>query len=184
MKHRNAPFGVAAGSPNYAQGGSGNRFARQDSIIRLSREALSGRGEQETLPTFAPYAWAWSQGTGMEPEDAIAAGSGESLRRNIWGGFYYGYHPYEDQGYGRGSDNASYADMPIGYTDPLFDPDQDLWHYAVPSDAQPQVKERQPWHASFARAFSRKHKIHSTRTQAGHNAAYEYEQLGFEGTGE
>lgn len=181
---RNAPFGIPAGSPNWAQGRSGNRWRYDDELIRQSRGELYGEPMMEVLPTFAPYKWAFG-GTGMQPEDAIAAGSGEELDRNLWGGFYYGYHPYLDHGYPAEYDNASYATMPVGYTDPLFDPNQDLWHYGAPSDIMPQVKSRDPWHAAFTRAIGRGRKTHETRNSHGHGkGSHEYETLGFHGRSE
>lgn len=133
----------------------------------------------EVLPTFAPYKWAF--GPGLQPEDAIAEGPGESLDRNLWGGFYYGYHPYADHGYPASLDNASYADMPKGYTDPLYDPDQDFWHYTVPIEAQPEVEEVNPWHAAVARAFSRRVPRHDSLTRAGMGQDRGYEDVQFEG---
>jgi hypothetical protein len=181
-RHRNAPFGIAAGSPNFAQGESGNRFAMQDEAIRLSRTELSARGEQETLPTWAPYKWAFGD-RAMEPEDAIAAGAGESDDRDLWGGFYYGYHPYAEHGYPASWDNASYGDMPMGYNDPLLDPAGDMWQYEMPVDAQPQVQQRGPWHAAFMRTAANG-SIHPSRSGAGYGGGdHEFEEVGFEGHG-
>lgn len=181
---RNEQFGIPAGSPNWAQGDTHNRFAADDEIIRQSRGELFGEPMMEVLPTFAPYKWAF--GEGLNPEDAIAAGAGESLERDLWGGFYYGYHPYLEHGYPGSWDNASYAAMPRGYTDPLYDPDQDLWHYSVPTDTMPAVQPREPWHAAFMRNLGRGGgSSHPSRSDAGMGTVEnEYENLGFHGVGE
>lgn len=176
---RNQQFGIAAGSPNWAQGGTPNRFRFDDELIRRSRGELYGEPMMEVLPSWAPYKWAF--GDGLDPEEAIAAGAGESMDRDLWGGFYYGYHPYRDHGYPEAYDDASYTAIAHGYTDPLGDPDQDLWHYAAPSDIQPQVHETQPWHAAFVRQHARGRSHHESRSDQGRNAAYEYESLDFEG---
>lgn len=178
---RNEQFGPAAGSPNWAQGDTPNRFRFQDEVIRQSRGELYGEPMMQVLPTYAPYKWAF--GEGLYPEDAIAAGAGELLDRNLWGGTYFGYHPYRDHGYPAGADNASYAAMPRGYTDPLYDPDQDLWHYGVPSDAQPELQDRDPWDSAHRRQAMRGRSHHSSRSEArsDRGASYGYESLGFHG---
>jgi hypothetical protein len=180
VRQSNACFGLQAGSPNFAQGGSGNRWRYDDELIRQSRGELFGEPMMEVLPTFAPYKWAFGGDT-MQPQDAIAAGAGESLERDLWGGFYYGYHPYAEHGYPAAFDDASYTSMAIGYTDPLFDPDQDMWHYVAPIDSQPQVHEHNPYHAAIARAIGRGRTTHAARSRAGYGYPSTHETLDFHG---
>lgn len=178
LQGRNRQFGIEAGSPNFAQGGTPNRFALDDELIRQSRGELFGEPMMEVLPTFAPYKWAFGD-DGMEPEDAIAAGSGESLDRNLWGGTYYGYHPFRDHGYDPSFDQVSHASLGVSYLDPYGDPDQDLWHYGVPVEAQPKVQLLDPWHTAFARAFGKR--THPAREKAGEGLSRGYESLNFDG---
>jgi hypothetical protein len=180
VRRSNAPFGVAAGSPNYAQGGSGNRWRYDDELIRQSAPEIFGGSMMEVLPTFAPYPGSWG-GHGIQPEDVDPYGSGERLDRNVWGGFYYGYHPYEDHGYPAYFDDASYVAMARGYNDPLYDPDQDMWHYVTPIDAQPEVHDVDPWHAASSRAFDRGVPVHDSLSLAGMGMDRGHEEIQFEG---
>ena len=180
IRESNAPFGIPAGSPNWAQGDSGNRFRYDDELIRQSRGELFGEPMMEVLPTYAPYKWAFGNG-GNQPEEAIATGAGERLDRDLWGGFYYGYHPYAEHGYPAEWDDASYTTVATGYTDPLFDPDHDLWHYSAPEDIMPQVQQLNPWHAAHARADARGRATHETRSHAGRGMHHGHEQVQFEG---
>lgn len=182
-RRSNAPFGVAAGSPNFAQGGSGNRWRYDDEIIRQSRAELFGESMMEVLPTWAPYKWAFGDG-GMQPEDADPYGAGASMDRDLWGGFYYGYHPYAAHGYPHEYDNASYTEIAKGYNDPLYDPDQDLWHYGVPLEAQPEVPEVDPWKSAIYRAFKRDVPRHDALSRAGMGYDRGHEELQFEGHSE
>lgn len=140
-----ATFGIEAGSPNYANGGvpyggAGGRFAQDNNTIKNSRAELFGEPMQEWLPTWAPQPYVWMRDPydegRIQPEDAIAAGSGESDERNIWGSYYYGY--YADRLAGREED-SSYAEVAFG-ADPqyaLHDPSAAYFHFAVPIDSQP-----------------------------------------------
>lgn len=184
IRETNAPFGPAAGSPNWAQGGAPNRWRYDDEIIRQSRAELFGEPMMQVLPNFAPYHGEWGGNGGIMPEDVDPYGPAEELDRNVWGGFYYGYHPYAAHGYDPSDDDASYATMPLGYTDPLYDPTTDMWHYAAPSEVQPQVEEVNPWHAAVARFFSRGVPAHNAFSRSGHGGGYAqgYETIGFDGS--
>lgn len=186
LQQRNRQFGVEAGSPNFAQGGTFNRFAYDDEIIRQSVPETSGVALAQYLPTFAPYAWAFGGGDTpetMQPEDANPFGAGERLDRNLWGGFYYGFHPYRDHGYDGDLDDASYATLGVGYADPLYDPNQDMWHYGVPVESQPQIRVLAPWHAATARSMAPGAYVHPDRDSIGEGGNnQEFEQLNFDGS--
>lgn len=180
VRRTNAPFGIAAGSPNFAQGGSGNRWRYDDELIRQSRGELYGEPMMQVLPSWAPYKWAFGDG-GIQPEDAIADGAGEDLDRDLWGGFYYGYHPYLEHGYPAHFDDASYVHVAKGAHDPLYDPDQDMWHYITPAQVQPRVDEINPWNAAVARTFARGVPAHDAFSRAGHDYDRGHEEVQFEG---
>lgn len=154
-----ATFGPAAGSPNWAQGGVPyggyrGRFAGQNRLWLAMRAFLRGDPMQEYLPTWAPFAWAWTRGWGSEhpyaedlqPEAAIAAGSGEDAGRNIWGDYYYGYHADLHRGEPWRED-ASYVDAAYGASPyhALHDPSAQFWPYSVPDDAFPEEQRLNLW---------------------------------------
>lgn len=148
------PFGVAAGSPNFAQGGVPggglfDRFAYSNLAWRLARADLFGEPQAEILPTHAPYSWAWSRGPELDdPEEAIAPGAAQHLSRDIWGDYYYGF--YEDRLNGEPwREDASYVEAAYGAQalHALHDPSREFFGYYVPDEAFPPARHDDPWGA-------------------------------------
>ena len=136
-------FGPEAGALNWAEGGTPNRWAAYGALWRAARATLYA--DAPTFPTYAPppaaYEGGYDADTGaeilvphgaMERDDSIVAGS-----------FYYGYRPYGDTE--SGANQATYTTVALGYTDPLTDPDDELYGGMLPVAAQAQYQQPPPW---------------------------------------
>lgn len=175
-----AQFGLQAGSPNYAQGGVPgggyrNRFAYSNLAFKEQSGQLWGWVDRYILPTFAPFAWAWTRrpsanpsADALQPEDAIAPGAMESKDRDLWGDFYYGYHADLELGQPERED-ASYADVAYGMepAHALHDPSARFWPSWVPNFAFPRVKADNRWTRAAGEA-------HRPRGRSSHYGGVHY----------